>query len=123
MGRMPIIAAIAAALTLTAGGALAKPANPGEMADSWLLQSHGQTLCQLKLSGTANQAGVLGAQIPADCGSNLPAGATGWKPTDQGLALVAADGSVLMNFHRWSESLYVSSAAGGGPDLQLSRAH
>ena len=71
MGRMPIIAALSAAVTLAAGGALAKPAIPSEMADSWLLQSHGQTLCQLKPE-RGDQAGVLGA--PSRAGLRLEAG-------------------------------------------------
>lgn len=120
MSRILLATLLAAGLWLPAAGARAQAIRPGEIADAWLLQSHGKALCHLTLSGRATKAGPYGADIPADCASALPAGASGWKPTPDGLALVGADGAVLIAFDRWSESLFVS--AGPGPDLQLARA-
>jgi hypothetical protein len=121
MSRILLASLLAAGLWLPAAGARAQPpAKPGEIADAWVLQAHGHVLCRLTLSARATKAGRYGADIPADCQSALPAGAAGWKPTADGIALVAADGTVLIAFDRWSESLFVST--GSGPDLQLARA-
>jgi len=120
MSRILLAALLAAGLWLPASVASAQAARAGDIADAWLLQAHGQVLCRLTLSGRASHGGPYHANIPADCRSALPAGATGWKPTPDGIVLVAADGEVLVAFARWSESLFVSS--GPGPDLQLARA-
>ena len=120
MSRILLALLLATGLWLPAAGARAQAARPGEIADAWVLQAHGHVLCRLTLSGRATKAGPYGADIPADCQSALPAGAAGWKPTADGIVLVAADGAVLVAFDRWSESLFVSS--GPGPDLQLARA-
>ncbi len=125
MSRILLAAAVAAALWPPLSAAQAQPAGaapkPGDVADAWLLQGRGQIICRLTLSGRATKAGPYGAEIPADCRNALPAGAAGWKPIADGIALVAADGSVLVAFERWSESLFVSTGA-GAPDLQLARA-
>jgi hypothetical protein len=122
---MLVAAAVAAALSFDASLALAQPERarlePGAVADAWLLQSHGRVVCRLTLSSRATKAGPYGAEIPDDCRAALPPGATGWKPAADGIALVGADGAVLVAFDRWSESLFVSTGA-GAPDLQLSRA-
>jgi hypothetical protein len=113
-----------AALALASGAAaLADPpaVAPNQMADSWLLQSQGQTLCTVKLSERHVNGGAYAANIPANCQDSLPAGAVGWSPTADGVGLVGADGVTLIDFHRWSESLFVSHR-GSGRDLQLSRA-
>jgi hypothetical protein len=121
MRRNLLAVAASAALSLAATGALAQPpATPSEIPDSWDLQSHGHVVCRLTLSGRATHGGAYGAQIPEACRGALPPGAAGWTPTPGGIALVAPDGSVLVNFDRWSESLFVSTSA--GPDLQLARA-
>jgi hypothetical protein len=122
MNRLAVVV-IAAALGLSALPALAQPpAKPNEVADSWQLESKGQILCVLRLTGRPAKGGArYGAEIPADCRAALPAGAAGWTPTEGGMALVAADGTALVSFERWSESLFVSTGA-GVPDLQLSRA-
>jgi len=125
MSRILLAAAVAAALWLPVSVASAQPAGaapkPGEVADAWLLESHGQIICRLTLSHRATRAGPYGAEIPADCRGALPAGAAGWKPITDGITLVAADGAVLIAFERWSESLFVSTGS-GAPDLQLARA-
>lgn len=112
---------IAALAALAPAVAAAQPAAPREMADSWQLESHGRTLCVLRLSNHAGQDGVYGAQVPADCANALPPGVVGWKSTPEGLALVAADGSALVPMRRWSESLYVAYGP-DAPDEQLARA-
>lgn len=111
---------MATLVVLAPAAALARPAVPREMADAWRVESHGRTLCVVRLSDHASGAGVYGAQVPADCNNALPAGVAGWKPTDDGLALVGADGSAILPMNRWSESLYVATGP-NAPDLQLSR--
>jgi hypothetical protein len=118
MSRTLLALAAVAGLALPAA---AQPARRGDVADAWQLQSHGHTVCRLTLSGRPTRAGPYGADIPEACREALPAGAAGWTPIPDGLALVAAYGAVLVAFERWSESLYVSSGA-GAPDLQLARA-
>lgn len=120
MKLAPTASLIAILAALAPAAASAGPAVPREMADSWRVESHGHTLCVVRLSDHAGGAGVYGAQIPADCGTSLPAGVAGWKPTPDGLALVGADGSSILPMDRWSESLYVASGP-NAPDLQLSR--
>jgi hypothetical protein len=112
-----------AALALVASAALADPpaVAPNQMADSWLVQSQGQTLCTVKLSERSTGGGAYAATIPGDCQNSLPAGATGWMPTADGVGLVGAGGVTLIDFRRWSESLFVSHRS-SGQDLQLSRA-
>ena len=120
MSRILLATLLAAGLCLPAAVARAQAARLGEIADAWVLQTHGHLICRLTLSGRASKAGLYRADIPADCQSALPAGAAGWKPTPDGLALVGADGGALITFNRWSESLFVST--GSGPDLQMARA-
>lgn len=121
IGTIAALSGLPPAAALAQSGAPAKPAEPGQMADSWQLESKGQTLCVVRLSAHAGAGGVYGAQIPASCGAGLPAGVAGWKPTPEGMALVGADGSPLVTMSRWSESLYVASGP-GAPDIQLARA-
>ncbi len=111
----------AAALAALAGPALAAPAQPREMADTWLVQSHGRVLCHVRLSGRPGPGGVYGLRAPAGCADVLPASVAGWSPTPQGLVLVANSGAPELSFRRWSESLYVTDGD-GAPDIQLSRA-
>jgi hypothetical protein len=129
MQRFLLAATLAAALTPTAG-VLAQseqqPApqpqvRPAEMADSWLLQSQGHTLCTLRLSARAHANGVFGAKDPGDCVAPAPSGVAGWRPTGKGVDLIGANGATVVSFRRWSESLFVASGP-GAPDLQLSRA-
>jgi hypothetical protein len=123
MKRALFAAAMAAAAL--AGAARAQPppaaATPAGVADSWLVESHGQVLCALRLSNRKTKGGFFGAEVPAECGGALPAGVAGWRPTADGVELVGAGGSTVIAFERWSESLFVSTGA-GAPDLQLSRA-
>jgi hypothetical protein len=118
MTRILLAAAAVAAL---AGPALAAPARPNEMADTWLVQSHGRTLCHIRLSGRPGPNGIYGLRAPPECADVLPASVTGWSPTRQGLVLVSSSGAPTLSFRRWSESLYVTSGD-GAPDVQLSRA-
>ena len=71
-----------AALALVASAALADPpaVAPNQMADSWLVQSQGQTLCTVKLPERRTSGGAYAATIPAGCANSLPAGRQGWTP-------------------------------------------
>jgi hypothetical protein len=123
----PFLAAGAAlAIGLCAGPALAAdneagvPLSPNDAAGPWTLESGGAAICTIKLSATkAGQAGFRVA-APASCGDALPAGAAGWTPTADGVALTGSDGKVLIAFNRWSNSLFVSHRSSGA-DLQLKR--
>jgi hypothetical protein len=122
MSRILLAATLAAGLWLPAAATAQPPeAKPGEIADAWQLQSHGHVVCRLTLSGRVTRGGHYGAEIPEACREALPPGAVGWKPVPDGIALVAADGAVLIAFERWSESLFVAGGP-GAPDLQLARA-
>lgn len=109
-----------AALALGLGAALAAdheagvPLTPQEAAGGWTVESGGHSICMIRL--TAN----YGARADRTCGGALPAGVTGWKTTSDGMALIGADGQVLMPFDRWSNSLFVSRRAAGA-DVQLMR--
>jgi hypothetical protein len=122
MSRIVVTAACAAVASLSCGLAAAQPpASPGAVADAWQLQSRGRVVCTLELYGRAPKGGPYAAEIPSDCRGALPPGVVGWKPTPEGIALVARDGAAVVAFERWSESLFVSTGA-GAPDLQLARA-
>ena len=123
--RLMIIAAGVCAAVATALPALAAPDHeagvpltPAEAAGVWTLETGGRDLCTLTLgtqktgAGYAVQAGTCAAQF-----SGTP---TAWQPTNDGMALMGADGSRVVAFNRWSNSLFVSHRS-SGTDLQLRR--
>lgn len=123
--RRRIAAMLAATLFSVAGPARPLPPGPqpaaGDVPDIWVLESRGQAVCEIGLTGRRAVGGGFRAAVPPACQPALPAGIKGWRPTAEGLALVGADGAPLANFERWSQSLFV----GQGPaafNLQLSRA-
>lgn len=117
--KLPLAAALIAATLLTGGSAAAAdneagvPLSPAEAAGVWTLASNGQTLCLLTLRRD-HQARAMGP-----CGQALGAPPAGWVPAPDGMRLLGSDGSTLLDFHRWSNSLFIAHAPGG--DLQLRR--
>jgi hypothetical protein len=95
-----------------------KPADAA--AQPWTLEQQGRSLCVIRLGDSKNSSGAFEVSVPPDCGGNLPAGIAAWRPVSDGAALVDADGRVLIDFNRWSNSLLVASR-GSGVDLQLRR--
>ena len=104
------------------GAKAGKPISPAEAAGPWTLQSKGGANCAVTL--TARSAAVDGsfvATIGPECLEAYAMQAVAaWKPTADGLAFTAGDGSNVVGFNRWSDSLFVSHRASGA-DLQLSR--
>ena len=95
------------------------PLAPNDAAGAWSLESGGHTLCVLRL-GAAKAAGGYALQAPASCQGDLPSQPVAWTPTRDGMGLVGADGSTLIRFSRWSNSLFVSHRS-SGVDVQLRR--
>jgi hypothetical protein len=117
--RISAIAAGVIGATLLAGNGVCAdneagvPLRTAEAVGAWSLESSGQSLCVLDL-GPRHTVRSQGA-----CGGALPSTPAGWAPAADGMRLVSADGQTLMNFHRWSNSLFVAHTPSG--DLQLRR--
>ena len=125
--RRPLIpaAGIAVAVVLAAGGVAVAadeeagvPLAPGEAAGAWTLESHGHSICVLKLGAEKAREGTYKVDAPPSCGDALPAGVAGWAPSPHGMNLVDASGQTLIGFGRWSNSLLVSHQS-SGVDVQL----
>ena len=84
------------------------------------LETQGRTLCRLALRLQAAGQGLYAVDLPSGCGDALPAGVAAWKPVTDGLALVDAQGHILVDFDNWSPDLLVSRRSSGA-DLQLRR--
>jgi hypothetical protein len=110
---MAIGAALVAGSAMCADNEAGVPLRPAEAAGAWSLEANGQSLCVLNL-GRGHAVRSRGS-----CGQALPAAPRSWAPTADGMSLIAADGSTVMGFHRWSNSLFVAHTPGG--DLQLRR--
>jgi hypothetical protein len=97
------------------------PLKPADAASSpWTLESHGRSICHVRLSREPVGRGVYRADVPADCAEALPGGVAGWRPVTDGAALVDGQGQVLIDFNRWSNSLLVAHR-GSLADVQLRR--
>jgi protease inhibitor Inh len=113
---------LAAAALLAAGAVAAAdneagvPLSPAEAAGGWTVEDGSADVCMLKL--TADH----GAAPSQGCANELPAGVTGWKATNDGMALTDASGQTLLSFGRWSNSLFVAHRS-SGTDLRLMRGH
>ena len=69
--------------------AVGLPMKPHDAAAGpWTLRTRDHTICTLTLSGEPGGGGVYGVTIPRECGSEIPPGVIGWKPSADGLALV-----------------------------------
>jgi hypothetical protein len=134
MGSKTLTASLlSAALAFAAGAAGAQDMNalardqvgtPLAVSDAaaqgWTLETQGRAICKVSLSAHPAGNGVYSADVPVACGQTLPAGVAGWKPVTDGAALVDAQGQVLIDFNRWSNSLLVSHRS-SGVDIQLRR--
>jgi hypothetical protein len=94
--------------------------SPTEAVGAWTLESGGHSICVVKLGAEKVAGGAFKAEAPSSCGPALPAGVTGWAPSDHGMNLVDAGGQTLIGFGRWSNSLLVSHPS-SGVDIQLRR--
>jgi protease inhibitor Inh len=125
--------AFGVALTLAAGAVSAQdmnaaareqvgvPLQPSDAASSpWTLETHGRSMCHVRLGREPVGRGVYRAEVPADCAQALPGGVAGWRPVTDGAALVDSQGQVLIDFNRWSNSLLVAHR-GSQADVQLRR--
>lgn len=116
-----------AALALLSGAASAQtddhetgvPLSPGEAAGAWTLESGGRNICVVTLGQSRVGAGYSAKAAP-DCGASLPGDPAAWRPTPDGMRLVTADGATVIDFGRWSNSLFVAHRS-GGVDVQLRR--
>jgi hypothetical protein len=90
------------------------PLTPAEAAGVWTVASGGHDLCTLSL--TAGH----GVKAPASCGDALTGSPSAWAATSDGMALNGPNGQLMLAFHRWSNSLFVSHRA-SGVDIQLRR--
>jgi hypothetical protein len=96
------------------------PLSPREAAGGWTVESHGRSICMIRLSSERGAGGAYAAQPQGDCGAVLPSGVSGWTPTTGGMALTDQSGQVLLPFDRWSNSLMVAKI-GTGDNVQLMR--
>ena len=97
------------------------PLSPSDGAGMWTLSAKGGAICTVSLKTTPAPGGAFRAEISKACRDAYPlAGATGWKPIADGMALVGPDGAPAVTFSRWSDSLFVSHRS-SGVDLQLTR--
>ena len=125
-----LLASVIAASALSAAPALAQDSGPNSYgtplkpsdaaAGPWLVESHGQTTCRIRLDAAQASPGVYRISA-SECGDALPSGVTGWRPESNGLSLLDAQGQVVVKFNRWSNSLMVAPRS-NGVDLQLQRA-
>lgn len=90
------------------------PLTPAEAAGAWTVSSAGKDLCTLSL--TAGH----GVKAPPTCGDALSGSPTAWTATSDGMALNGPSGQLMIAFHRWSNSLFVSHRS-SGVDIQLRR--
>jgi len=113
--RIPLIglalaAATAAAPALAEDNEAGVPLTPAEAAGAWTVSTGGHDICTITLTA------AHGVKAPA-CQGLLPS-PTAWAATADGMSL--SGGSGVMAFHRWSNSLFVSSRA-SHLDIQLRR--
>lgn len=94
------------------------PLTPREAAGAWALESGAVSICTVKMEAVKATDGYAVRADPA-CGPTLGGQAERWQPTSTGMRLLSADGSRLLSFDRWSNSLFVSKR--GGADVQLRR--
>jgi len=95
------------------------PLAPAEAAGPWTVQTDGRDVCVLTLKAEKGGRGYA-VTPPATCHEALPGKPVAWRPTADGMQLLAADGRPLLAFNRWSNSLFVAHRASGF-DVQLRR--
>ena len=116
-----MIAAIALAATAADAedNQAGTPLAPGEAAGAWTVQSGGHDICVLTLKTQRSGAGYA-VTPPATCYRVLPGRPVAWRPTRDGMQLLKADGTPVLAFNRWSNSLFVAHRE-EGIDVQLRR--
>jgi hypothetical protein len=104
------------------GAQAGTPLAPADAAGPWTLQSKGGAVCAVTLTARSSAVGgTFVATVGPECQQAYAmTAAAAWKPTRDGLAFTAGDGSTVVAFNRWSNSLFVSHRSSGA-DLQLSR--
>ncbi|HEY2661670.1 MAG TPA: AprI/Inh family metalloprotease inhibitor [Caulobacteraceae bacterium] len=125
MRRLLIAVALAGAVlasrqAVAADNQAGIPLTPADAAGAWTLESGGRSLCVLYLGKDKAGAASFGARVPSTCDDALPAGIAAWAPAADGMSLLDAHGQVVIGFHRWSNSLFVSHRS-SGEDVQLKR--
>lgn len=130
--RLLLPALLAFGLALAAGAAMGQsappsdpqagtPLEPGDAAGPWTLSSKGGAICAVTLTTKPDARMVYAVAVPQACQDAYAMGpVTSWKPTGDGMAFTASDGSTVVAFNRWSNSLLVSKRSSGA-DLQLTR--
>ena len=104
------VAAAAAAPALAEDNEAGVPLTPAEAAGAWTVSTHGHDVCTITLTAAHGvRAGSCQGLLPSP---------TAWQATSDGMSLSGGTGA--MTFHRWSNSLFVSSRA-SGLDVQLRR--
>jgi hypothetical protein len=97
------------------------PLEPADAAGPWTLSSKGGAICAVTLQSKPDARGIYGVTVPQACQDAYAMSAvTAWKPTGDGMAFTGPDGSTVVAFNRWSNSLLVSKRSSGS-DLQLMR--
>jgi protease inhibitor Inh len=97
------------------------PLAPADAAGTWTLSSKGGAICAVTLKAKPASDGAYPVVVPQACQDAYAMGpVTAWKPTGDGMAFTGTDGSTIVAFSRWSNSLLVSKRA-SGTDLQLMR--
>jgi hypothetical protein len=100
---------------------LGTPLHPGDVAgEPWTLSTQGHAVCAVRFGTEQGEGGVYRTRIGRDCGQALPAGIVGWKPVTDGLALVGADASAILDFNQVTPTDLVATRA-GAPFLELKR--
>jgi hypothetical protein len=89
-------------------------------AGPWTLQTRAGPICTVSFRADRLANGANAADIPSACAAALPPGVVGWKPVTDGLALVGADGKILLDFNQWTPRDLVARRA-GAPYLELVR--
>jgi len=107
---LSLAALTAAAPALAEDNEAGVPLTPAEAAGAWTVSTGGRDVCTITLTA------AHGVKAPP-CQGLLPS-PTAWQATADGMALSGGSGS--MAFHRWSNSLFVSSRA-SHLDVQLRR--
>jgi hypothetical protein len=90
------------------------PLTPAEAAGAWTIETGGRDVCTLTMGADHS------VKAGGSCAAAMPAQPARWEPTADGMRFVGADGTSLIAFARWSNSLFVSHRS-SGVDIQLRR--
>lgn len=113
------VAAFAATPALAEDNQAGTPLAPAEAAGAWTVQTDGRDVCVLTLKADRTTHGYA-VTPPETCHKVLPGRPVAWRPTPDGMQLLKADGTPVVAFNRWSNSLFVAHRSSGF-DVQLRR--